>query len=144
MLVFSTLAIPTTFYGATPGVYKLLVGLVVGVLLDLGYSIKKPAVLKIIIGGLFGPILWWVGTFLLWTAFGFPFVTGMSNFLNQFIELTGFISIPITDVNGDFFLFTLLCGVLSSIQCISMTAITYPIAQTIKKTAIFHKFAVHQ
>ena len=140
MLVFSVISIPTTFFGSTPGVYKLLVGLAVGILLDIVNLIKKPIVLKIILGGLFGAIIWWMSTFLIWSTLGYPFVTGMSNLVNNMINLSSFISIPITQINGDFFLFALICGSLSAIQCILMTATTYPLAQAIKKTAIYDKF----
>ncbi|MHA1111172.1 MAG: hypothetical protein ACTSRE_08715 [Promethearchaeota archaeon] len=143
MLVFSSIAIPTTFFG-TPGVYKILIGVVIGFLLDLAYSIKKPFWLKIILGGVLGPIFWWNGVFLIWTALNFPFVAGLSNGINTIINLSGFLSLPITRINGDFFLFTLICGGLSAIQCIIMTLLTYPIAQSIKKTAIYDKFTSYE
>jgi hypothetical protein len=140
MLVFSSLAIPTTFFGSTPGVYKLLVGIIVGIFLDTAYFVKKPVILRILLGGLIGAITWWIGTFLIWTALGYPFVTGMSNLMNEVVNISTFISIPINKINRDFFLFTLICGSLSAFQCIIMTGITFPIAQTIKKTAIYDKF----
>ncbi len=144
MIIFSAIAIPTTFYGATPGIYKILSGLLVGILLDLSYIIKQPKWLKITIGGIIGAICWWLGTFLIWQLFGFPYITGMSNLVNQFIELTKIMSIPITKINGDFFLFVLICGSLSAIQCLIVTIVTYPIAQTIKKTAIYDKFTAYK
>lgn len=140
MIVFSVIAVPTTFFGAVPGVYKIVVGVIVGILLDLAYTIKKPVALKIIIGGLVGAISWWMATFLIWTAFGYPFVTGMSNLLNNFIDMTWLISVPISHINGDFLLFIIFCGLLSSIQSIFFSAISYPIAQIIKKTAIYDRF----
>ncbi|MBN2156797.1 MAG: hypothetical protein JW776_12210 [Candidatus Lokiarchaeota archaeon] len=140
MIVFSALAIPTTFFGAFPGIYKLLVGVAIGILLDLVFFIKTPVLFKIFMGGLLGAIGWWLGTFLIWTLLGFPYVTGMSNFLNEFIPISRFISLPITKINSDFFLFVLICGLLSAIPCVLMCTITYPIAKTIKSTSIYEKF----
>jgi hypothetical protein len=144
MIVFSAMAIPTTFYGGTPGVYKLLAGLLVGLLLDVAYIVKKPVIVKIIMGGLIGSIGWWLGTFLVWTGLGFPFITGMSNLFNSLIDLSSVMSLPITGINGDFFLFVLLCGVFSAFQCILLTFLTYPIAKAIKKTAIYTRFTSYK
>ena len=143
MLVFSLISIPTTFFGGIPGVYKILVGLIIGILLDLSYSIKKPVFLRITIGGLFGALFWWTGAFIIWTLFDFPFVTGMSILVDKLVGLNRIITIPVTQINGDFFIFTLICGALSSIQCLILTSITYPVAQTIKKTAIYEKFTTY-
>jgi hypothetical protein len=140
MAVFSAISVPTTFYGATPGLYKLLVGVVVGLLLDCMFAIKKPVFLKIVIGGIFGAILWWMGSFLIWTLLKFPYITGMSNLVNNFIDISRLISIPITSINGDFMLFCLVCGLLSSIPCIVLMLTSYPLVLALKKTAIYGKF----
>jgi hypothetical protein len=144
MVIFGIISIPTTFYGAIPGVYKLLAGFVVGIILDIAYIIRKPVILKIVMGGLIGSIGWWFGTFLIWTGLGFPFIEGMSNLVNESINLSSIMEIPIKDINGDFFLFVLICGIFSAVQCIILTALTYPIAQSIKKTAIYTRFTMYK
>ncbi len=143
MIIFSVIAIPTTFYGATPGVYKLVSGVFVGFLLDVVYIVKKPIFLKIVLGGLLGSIGWWFGTFIIWTAFGFPFISGMSTLLNTFIEIAPIIENP-PIVNLDFFIFTLICGSLSAVQCVLVTALTYPVAKVVKKTVIYDKFSTYK
>lgn len=143
MVVFSSIAIPTTFYGSSPGIYKLVTGVVVGFILDAVYIVKKPIFLKILLGGLLGSIGWWFGTFIIWTAFRFPFISGMSILLNSLIEIAPIIENP-PIINSEFFIFILFCGSLSAVQCVLLSALTYPVAKVVKKTAIYDKFSTYK
>ncbi len=144
MFIFGALSIPTTFYGGFPGVYKLLAGLLVGLLLDFAFVIKKPIILKVLLGGFLGAIGWWFASFFIWTLLDYPFITGMSTLLNELVDLSNLITVPITEINQDFFFFVFICGLFSAIQCIVVSAITYPFAKSIKKTPIYEKFTIIQ
>lgn len=146
MTIFGTLSIWTTMFGATPGPYKIIVGFVIGLFLDLA-MIPKNDLIKIFSGGIIGAIMWWISLFTIWQLFNFPFVTGFSTMLMGnhenyagFVDLSGFIQLPITTFNGDFFLFAVIVGLLSAIPCIIGIGIGFSLEKTIEKTAIYEKF----
>jgi hypothetical protein len=141
LTVFATMSIPTTMFGA-PGVYKILVGLAIGLCLDIVFLPKKP-VLFIAIGGIGGAIAWWFATYSVWQAFGFPFVKAFSLLLKTDpINLSGIVNLPITGFGVDFVIFTLLCGLMSAGPVLVAVVAGYGIFKQIEKTALYQRFNV--
>jgi hypothetical protein len=152
LLIFSILAIPTTMFGAVPGIYKIAVGLFIGILLDIAF-LPKNDYLKIITGGILGSIFWWLALFTVWQLL-YPREINMvfifSNLLNgdflNFNEVNGFldlsliVELPITGFGVNFLKFSLLVGLISSIPCILGIFGGYGLFISIKKTSIFEKF----
>ncbi|WP_371805507.1 hypothetical protein [Candidatus Lokiarchaeum ossiferum] len=146
LTIFATISIPTAMFGGVPGAYKILIGAVIGICLDLIFSIKNK-IAKIIAGGILGAVIWWITLFTIWQLFKFPFVTGFSNLLNaaspnfaESIDLSNIIQLPITGFGGAFFAFATLCGLLSAIPCVIGGFIGFGLFRTIEKTALYEKF----
>ncbi len=146
LIIFGILSIPTTMFGATPGAYKILIGAVIGIGLDVVFSFPNK-IGKIIIGGILGSVIWWIALFSIWQLFQFPFVTGFSNLLNSAsaiyagsIDLSTIIQLPITGFGGPFFAFATLCGLFSAIPCVIGGFLGYGMFKTIEKTALYEKF----
>lgn len=139
MLIFGTIAAPTTFFGAIPGAYKILVGLAIGLMLDVVFLARVPIVNQIV-AGIFGSTLWWISTFTVWTLFQFPYVTGFSNLFNAFWDISGFVSIPIAGLTFDMIKFAAVCGITSSLPSIAACFISFGIFNKIKKTAVYTRF----
>ena len=152
LLIFSILAIPTTMFGAVPGIYKIAIGFFIGILLDIAF-LPKNDYIKIITGGFLGSIFWWLALFTVWQLL-YPKEINMvfifSNLLNgdfvNFHELNGFldlskmIQLPITGFGVEFLKFSLLVGIISCLPCILGIFGGYGLFNSIKKTSIFEKF----
>lgn len=149
LIIFGLLAIPTTLFGGQPGIYKVLIGFALGLLLDLVYiPTKIPA--KLVIGSVLGAIIWWIITFSVWQAFGGALalqVTGFSNMLNAaspkyngIINLNTMVSLPITTFGGNFILFCIYCGLLSAGPVLFANIASYFIYTRISKTSVFARF----
>ncbi len=157
LFVFSALSIPTTMFGAVPGIYKLVVGLAIGILLDIAFLPRKNY-LKILIGGIIGSIFWWLALFTVWQLLYPPnevnMVFAFSNMLNGasplyaakngVIDLSGFVTLPITALGFEFLKFCLIIGLLSAIPCIIGVLAGYGLYKSIEKTAIYEKFEMMQ
>ena len=139
MLIFGIIAAPTSFFGAIPGLYKILVGLVIGILLDFVFLIRIPSIRPIFVG-ILGSTVWWIASFMVWTLFQFPYVTGFSNLFNAFWNISGFVSIPITGISYDLVKFALICGITSSLPSILTCYIAFYIFQKIKPSAVYARF----
>ncbi len=139
LTIFGILSIPTAMFGGVAGVYKIVVGFMIGFFLDLALSFDKKSI-KIIFGSIIGSIFWWMLLFIIWQAFQLPFVTAFSNLFNSTIDISGIVTIPIIGFGGPFFLFAIICGFISAIPCILGSLIGYYLFISIKKTAIYEKF----
>ena len=74
-VIYGLLAMPTTIWGSTPGVFKPLLGAAIGVSLDLITDWLKPEEkkAKYIVGVIF-PLIWWALTGITWAVVGLPIV----------------------------------------------------------------------
>ncbi|MCK5342787.1 MAG: hypothetical protein KAR20_05255, partial [Candidatus Heimdallarchaeota archaeon] len=146
MTIFSILTIPTTMFGGVAGIYKLIIGLIIGMSLDLAFLPKKIPI-KLSLGTFLGAILWWICLFTVWQLFRLPFVTAFSNLVNSAsvvfagsLDLSPFLSLPITSFSPDFFLFALICGGLSGIPCLLASLGGLGLFRAISRTSIYDKF----
>ena len=71
LVIFGVLSIPTALFGGVAGPYKIVVGLVIGVLLDIAFFPKNVGI-KIALGAVLGSAFWWIATFTVWQAFNLP------------------------------------------------------------------------
>ena len=124
LFIFSLLSIPTSLFGGVAGIYKIFVGLLIGLMLDIAFIPKKTSI-KLLFGAIIGSILWWISLFTIWQLFQLPFVTGFSSMLNSAsenyagsIDLSRIVNLPIVGFGADFYLFAVLCGLLSSVPCL--------------------------
>lgn len=140
MIIFGTIAVPTSFFGANPGVYKIIVGLFIGITLDLFFMLKQKY-LRPIIGGIGGSIMWWIMTFTVWNLFNFPYVAGFSVLFNEFWNISNIVTIPIPGISLDMVLFALICGISTSLPAILACFIAYGLFKQIEKTAIYSRFS---
>ena len=80
-----------------------------------------------------------------------PFVTAFSNLLNAtspyfngFLDFSAILNLPINGFGIDFFIFSLLCGLVSSIPVILSCSIGYYIFKKIEPTAVYQRFQIIQ
>ena len=73
-VIYGLLAMPTTIWGSTPGVFKPLLGAAIGVSLDLITGWLKPEETKKYIVGVIFPLIWWALTGITWAVVGLPIV----------------------------------------------------------------------
>lgn len=140
LAIFSTLAIPTSLFGGVAGAYKIVVGVAIGLLLDLAFLPKKP-IIKLLTGSILGAIFWWVATYTVWQAFSLPFVTAFSNVVrNSKIDITALVALPITGFGVEFYKFALVCGLLSAGPVLIACIIGFIIFEQVKKTATYQRF----
>jgi hypothetical protein len=146
LVIFGLISIPTTLFGGQPGIYKVLIGLALGLLLDLCYVPEKIPV-KLILGSILGSIVWWIITFSVWQGFGFVFVKGFSQMLNAAapvyngqINFNSFVTLPITGFGPDFFKFCVLCGLLSAGPVFIANLGAYFTYKKIARTTVFARF----
>jgi len=149
MIVFGAISAPLPFWGGIAGIFKLLLGLIIGVLLDCAFQFKKIA-LKIVMGAILGAIIWWIPTFIIWQLWNLPIVEAMSNMLkagtqqftmgNDWIDLSGFLNLPITNLNFDLIIFAIMCGLISAVPVLIASIIGYQLFLQIKKTTVFERF----
>ncbi|WP_457559620.1 hypothetical protein [Candidatus Harpocratesius sp.] len=140
MIIFGTIAAPTTFFGSVPGIYKIVVGIIIGIILDAVYLIKIQIIRPIIVG-ILGSTIWWLSTFTIWTLFQFPYVMGFSNLFNAFWNISSFVSIPVMEISWNLVKFSLVCGITSSLPTIIMCYISWGLFLSVKKTAIYARFS---
>ncbi|QEE17498.1 hypothetical protein DSAG12_03335 [Promethearchaeum syntrophicum] len=153
MIVFGAISSPLPFWGGTAGIFKLILGLIIGVLLDCVFHFKKIA-LKIVMGAILGSIIWWLPTFIIWKLWNLSIVEAMSNMLkagtqqfsmgNGWIDLSGILELPITELNYELVKFAIICGVISSIPVFFACIIGYQMFLQIKKTSIYERFTNYQ
>lgn len=140
LAIFSTLAIPTSLFGGVAGVYKIVVGVAIGLLLDLAF-LPKNLIVKLLTGSILGAIFWWIATYSVWQAFGLPFVTAFSNVVkNSSIDISALVALPVTGFGWEFFKFALICGLLSAGPVLIACTIGFVIFERIKKTASYQRF----
>ncbi|MBY9005818.1 MAG: hypothetical protein KGD63_03585 [Candidatus Lokiarchaeota archaeon] len=146
LTIFGLISIPTPLFGGIAGPYKILVGFCVGVLLDLVFFVKKN-IPRIIFIGIIGSIIWWTITFSIWELFDLPFVTAFSNLLNAtspsfngFIDFSKLLYLPISGFGIDFFVFSVLCGLLSSIPVMTSCIFGHYMFKKIESTAVYQRF----
>jgi len=74
-LVYGLLSMPTTIWGSTPGIFKPVLGLAIGLTLDTIASRLQPCSrgARIAMAILF-PVVWWTLTGGMWTLAGLPIV----------------------------------------------------------------------
>jgi len=75
-LVYGLLTMPTTIWGNTPGIFKPLLGIVIGLCLDLIAFRLQPdsRMVKTVMAVLF-PVVYWSLTGAMWVLAGLPIVT---------------------------------------------------------------------
>jgi hypothetical protein len=146
LTMFSILTIPTTMFGGVAGIYKIIIGFVIGISLDIAFLPKKYP-LKLFFGAFIGAVVWWICLFTVWELFQLPFVTAFSNLLNSAstifagsLDLSAILSLPITSFSLDFFLFALICGGLSGMPCLLASLGGLGLYRAISKTSIYDKF----
>ena len=149
MIVFGAISAPLPFWGGTAGIFKLFLGLIIGVLLDCAFLFKKNAV-KIVMGAILGAIIWWIPTFIIWQLWNLPIVEAMSNMLkagtqqftmgNGWIDLSGILNLPITKLNFDLIMFAVMCGLISAVPVLIACIIGYQLFLQIKKTTVYERF----
>jgi len=138
-LIYGVLAIPTSLFGSVAGVYKVVVGVAIGFVLDVLF-LPKNKIVRIITVSLGGSIFWWTVVYSIWELFDLPFVTAFSNLMNGFVDLTSIMTIPIMGFGVDFFLFALICGLFSTGPDFIATLLAHFTSTKIKKTAVYMKF----
>lgn len=153
MIVFGAISTPLPFWGGMAGIFKLFLGLIIGLFLDCAFLVKK-MILKIIFGAILGGIIWWVPTFIIWQLWNLPIVEAMSSMLkagtpqftagNGWIDLSGILNLPITEFNLELIKFSLICGLISSIPILIAIFIGYRLFLEIKKTSIYERFTNYQ
>ncbi|MHA1720045.1 MAG: hypothetical protein DRO88_06195 [Promethearchaeia archaeon] len=153
MIVFGAISTPLPFWGGMAGIFKLFLGLIIGLFLDCAFLVKKMT-LKIIFGAILGGIIWWVPTFIIWQLWNLPIVEAMSSMLkagtpqftagNGWIDLSGILNLPITEFNLELIKFSLICGLISSIPILIAIFIGYRLFLEIKKTSIYERFTNYQ
>lgn len=146
LVVFGVLSIPTSLFGGVAGPYKIVVGLAIGLLLDLAFWPKKIGI-KIALGAILGSIFWWIATFTVWQAFNLPFVLAFSQMLNPAapiyngsINFSPFMQLPITGFGKDFFLFATFCGLLSAGPVLLACIFAHNLFKKIVPTAVYQRF----
>ena len=146
LTLFGVLTIPTTMFGGVAGIYKIVIGFIIGVSLDIAFLPKKYP-LKLFFGAFFGAVVWWICLFTVWELFQLPFVTAFSNLLNSAstlfagsLDFSAILTLPITSFSLDFFLFALICGGLSGIPCLLASFGGFGLYRAISKTSIYDKF----
>jgi hypothetical protein len=140
LAIFATLAIPTSMFGGVAGAYKIIVGVAIGLLLDLAFLPKKP-IIKLLTGGILGAIFWWVATYTVWQAFSLPFVTNFSKLMkNSSIDITAFVTLPISGFGIEFYKFAVICGILSAGPVLIACILGFVLFERIKKTASYQRF----
>ena len=74
-VIYGLLAMPTTIWGSTPGIFKPLLGAAIGISLDLitGWLKPEEKKAKYIVGVIF-PLVWWALTGITWAVVGLPIV----------------------------------------------------------------------
>ncbi len=150
LTIFGLISIPSPLFGGVAGPYKILVGFCIGITLDLVFIIRKN-ILRIICIGIIGSIVWWIITFSIWELFNLPFVTAFSNLLNAtnpnfsgFLDFSAILNLPINGFGIDFFIFSLLCGLVSSIPVILCCFFGFYIFKKIEPTAVYQRFQIIQ
>lgn len=153
MIVFGAISAPLPFWGGTAGIFKLFLGLIIGVLLDCVFLFRKIA-LKIGMGAILGAIIWWLPTFIIWQLWNLPIVEAMSNMLkagtqqftigNGWIDLSGILDLPITEFNFELVKFAFICGLISATPVLIACIIGYQLFLQIKKTSVYERFTNYQ
>ncbi len=148
MTVFGTIASPLTFWGSTPGLWKIPLGLLIGLALDLIFLPKIDKRARIFVAGIIGAVMWWLLTFTSWQLLGLPSVKGFSSMLNAAspvfngaIDFSGVVDLPILEFGLDFVWFSILCGFLSAGPVIIALFVSYKFFGTIEKTAVYKRFS---
>ena len=74
-MTYGLLTMPTTVWGNTPGVYKLLMGAIIGLTLDLVAMRLRPQTrtTNLAMAAIFSAV-WWTWTGAIWTLSGLPIV----------------------------------------------------------------------
>ena len=139
LIVYGILAFPTTLFGGTPGIYKVVVGLIIGLFLDLVYLPSRPA-LQLLLAAILGSIIWWTITFIIWAGFGFAFVIAFASMFNSVINISSLIQLPLINFSGDFFIFAVICGGLSAAPVLIANILGYRVFKRIEKTILYEQF----
>lgn len=149
LVIFGLLSIPTTLFGGQPGIYKVLIGLALGLLLDFAYIPTKLPI-KLVVGSILGAIIWWIITFSIWQAFGGDLakqVLGFSSMLNAAspryngsINLNTLVTLPITKFDNNFVIFCILCGLISAGPVLIANLASYSLYKRISKTTVYTRF----
>ncbi len=153
MIVFGAISAPLPFWGGIAGIFKLFLGLLIGILLDCAFLFRK-ITLKIVMGAILGAIIWWLPTFIIWQLWNLPIVEAMSNMLkagtqqftmgNGWIDLSGFLDLPITEFNFELIKFAIICGLISAVPVLITCIIGYQLFLQIKKTSVYERFTNYQ
>lgn len=153
MIVFGAISAPLPFWGGTAGIFKLFLGIIIGVLLDCAFLFRK-TYLKIVVGAIIGSIIWWLPTFVIWQLWNLPIVEAMSNMLkagtqqfamgNGWIDLSGILDLPITELNFELIKFAIICGLISAVPVLIACIFGYRLFLQIKKTSVYERFTNYQ
>jgi hypothetical protein len=138
-LIYGVLAIPTPLFGGVAGVYKVVVGVAIGLVLDVLF-LPKNKIVRMITVAFGGSLFWWTVVYSIWQLFDLPFVTAFSNLMNGTFDLSAIITIPITGFGVDFFLFAFICGLFSAGPDFIATILADMTSNKIKKTAVYSRF----
>ncbi len=148
MTLFGVIASPLTFWGSTPGIWKIGLGFIIGLLLDGVFLMNLNKYIQIFIAGIIGSIIWWLPTFIIWQLLGLPNVTGFSSMLNHAspnfngaIDFSGLLNLPITKMGWDLVWFGIMCGLLSAGPVIIALYVSYGFFKRIEKTAVYKRFS---
>lgn len=142
LIIFSIISIPTNLFGGVAGIYKVIVGLVLGFLLDIVF-LPKNTKIRFLTSSIFGSIFWWISVFTIWEIFNLPFVFAFSNalktnsFINSIIPVSEFINLPIVGFGWEFLKFSIFCGLISAFTVIIGFLIGYRLFMKMNKTSIF-------
>ncbi len=140
--IYGLLSWATPLFGATAGYYKIIIGAALGFAFDaiyLGLEKQKQGI-ALAVFSIVGAFVWWVITFTIWSAFGFPFVRAFSGLYNSVIPISSIITVPVNNFTVDWFIFTLICGLTSAIPVLIAVVLSEFIARKVMKTALYTKF----
>ena len=59
---------------------------------------------------------------------------------NGWIDLSGFLNLPITNLNFDLIIFAVICGLISAVPVLIACIIGYQLFLQIKKTSVYERF----
>jgi hypothetical protein len=140
--IYGLLSWATPLFGAVAGYYKIVIGAALGLAFDAIYMALEKQKQGLLIGifSIGGAFVWWLITFTIWSAFGFPFVRAFSGLYNSVIPISSIITVPVVDFTSDWFIFTIICGLTSAIPVLIAVVVSEFIARRIMKTALYTKF----
>ena len=142
LAIYGLLSFATPLFGGVAGYYKIIIGAALGLAFDVIYLVleNQKQGLLIIVFSIIGAFVWWLITFTIWSAFGFPFVTAFSSLYNSMIPISSIITIPVSNFTADWFVFTLICGLTSAIPVLIAVILSELIAKKIMNSALYSKF----